>query len=70
VTYGYRGWRLIVFIFFGLVSTLGVNFFSKQIDGLLVLTSYYYWFVSVGVLNLIMLRDEDSDRAKNTIVVK
>lgn len=72
--YGYRGFGdLFVFIFFGLVSTLGVNFlYSKQIDGLLFLPAIAIGFLSVGVLNLNNMRDEVSDRKsnKNTIVVK
>jgi 1,4-dihydroxy-2-naphthoate octaprenyltransferase len=34
--YGYRGWRSICFIFFGLVS-VGFFLYSKQIDAILVL---------------------------------
>jgi 1,4-dihydroxy-2-naphthoate polyprenyltransferase len=72
--YGYRGLGdLFVFIFFGLVSTLGIYFmFSKQLDWLLVLPATAIGLLSVGVLNLNNMRDEDSDRKsnKNTIVVK
>ncbi|HTG66445.1 MAG TPA: 1,4-dihydroxy-2-naphthoate octaprenyltransferase [Flavobacterium sp.] len=72
--YGYRGYGdLFVFIFFGLVSTLGVNFlYSKQIDIELVLPAIAIGFLSVGVLNLNNMRDEASDKkaGKNTIVVK
>lgn len=72
--YGYRGFGdLFVFIFFGLVSTLGVNFlYSKQLDALLFLPAIAIGFLSVGVLNLNNMRDEVSDRKsnKNTIVVK
>jgi len=72
--YGYRGYGdLFVFIFFGLVSTLGVNFlYSKQVDLELVLPAIAIGFLSVGVLNLNNMRDEESDRKvnKNTIVVK
>jgi 1,4-dihydroxy-2-naphthoate octaprenyltransferase len=72
--YGYRGFGdLFVFIFFGLVSTLGVNFlYSKQIDFNLFLPAAAIGFLSVGVLNLNNMRDEASDRKsnKNTIVVK
>lgn len=72
--YGYRGYGdLFVFIFFGLVSTLGVNFlYSKQLDGLLVLPATAIGLLSVGVLNLNNMRDEASDAKsnKNTIVVK
>ena len=72
--YGYRGYGdLFVFIFFGWVSTLGVNFlYSKQLDALLFLPATAIGFLSVGVLNLNNMRDEASDRKsnKNTIVVK
>lgn len=72
--YGYRGFGdLFVFVFFGLVSTLGVNFlYSKQIDFELFLPATAIGFLSVGVLNLNNMRDEASDRKsnKNTIVVQ
>jgi 1,4-dihydroxy-2-naphthoate octaprenyltransferase len=72
--YGYRGYGdVFVFTFFGLVSTFGVYFmFSKQIDWLLLLPASAIGFLSVGVLNLNNMRDEESDRkaGKNTIVVQ
>ncbi|WP_293874198.1 1,4-dihydroxy-2-naphthoate octaprenyltransferase [Flavobacterium sp.] len=72
--YGYRGYGdVFVFIFFGLVSTFGVYFmFTKQIDWLLLLPATAIGFLSVGVLNLNNMRDEDSDRkaGKNTVVVQ
>jgi 1,4-dihydroxy-2-naphthoate octaprenyltransferase len=72
--YGYRGYGdVFVFIFFGIVSTLGVNFmFLKELDWLLFLPATAIGFLSVGVLNLNNMRDEESDRKsnKNTIVVK
>jgi 1,4-dihydroxy-2-naphthoate octaprenyltransferase len=72
--YGYRGFGdIFVFVFFGLVSTLGVNFlYSKQIDIELFLPAMAIGFLSVGVLNLNNMRDEASDRkvGKNTLVVK
>ncbi|WP_395074496.1 1,4-dihydroxy-2-naphthoate octaprenyltransferase [Flavobacterium sp.] len=72
--YGYKGFGdVFVFIFFGLVSTLGVNFlYSKQIDLQLILPACAIGLLSVGVLNLNNMRDEVSDRNsnKNTIVVK
>jgi 1,4-dihydroxy-2-naphthoate octaprenyltransferase len=72
--YGYRGFGdLFVFIFFGMVSTFGVYFmFSKEIDWLLLLPATAIGFLSVGVLNLNNMRDEESDRkaGKNTVVVK
>lgn len=72
--YGYRGYGdAFVFVFFGLVSTLGVNFlYSKEVDYKLFLPAIAIGFLSVGVLNLNNMRDEESDRksGKNTIVVK
>lgn len=72
--YGYKGFGdVFVFVFFGLVSTLGVNFlYSKQFDWQLVLPATAIGLLSVGVLNLNNMRDEASDRkaGKNTIVVK
>ena len=72
--YGYRGYGdIFVFVFFGLVSTMGVYFmFSKQLDWLLMLPATAIGMLSVGVLNLNNMRDESSDRKsnKNTIVVK
>lgn len=72
--YGYKGYGdIFVFVFFGLVSTFGVYFmFSKEIDWLLLLPATAIGFLSVGVLNLNNMRDEESDRkvGKNTFVVK
>ena len=72
--YGYNGFGdIFVFVFFGLVSTLGVNFlYSKQLDLDLFLPAIAIGFLSVGVLNLNNMRDEASDKKanKNTIVVK
>lgn len=72
--YGYSGFGdVFVFIFFGLVSTLGIYFmFAKEMDWLLILPATSIGFLSVAVLNLNNMRDEESDRKsnKNTIVVK
>lgn len=72
--YGYRGYGdVFVFLFFGLVSTFGIYFmFSKTIDWLLLLPATAIGFLSVGVLNLNNMRDEESDKkvGKNTLVVK
>ena len=72
--YGYRGFGdVFVFVFFGLVSTLGVNFlYSKEMDAILILPATAIGFLSVAVLNLNNMRDEASDRksGKNTLVVK
>ena len=72
--YGYRGYGdVFVFVFFGLVSTYGSYFmFAKVFDVNLLLPAIAIGFLSVGVLNLNNMRDEDSDRkvGKNTLVVK
>lgn len=72
--YGYRGFGdIFVFVFFGLVSTLGVNFlYAKQLDFDLFLPAAAIGLLSTGVLNLNNMRDEASDRKsnKNTMVVK
>lgn len=72
--YGYRGYGdIFVFVFFGLVSTFGIYFmFTKAVDALLLLPATAIGFLSVGVLNLNNMRDEESDRkaGKNTLVVK
>jgi 1,4-dihydroxy-2-naphthoate polyprenyltransferase len=72
--YGYKGFGdVFVFIFFGLVSTLGVYFlYSKQLNYGLFLPATAIGFLSVGVLNINNMRDEASDKkaGKNTIVVK
>jgi 1,4-dihydroxy-2-naphthoate polyprenyltransferase len=72
--YGYRGYGdIFVFIFFGIVSTFGIYFmFSKQLDMLLLLPATAIGFLSVGVLNLNNMRDQESDAKanKNTVVVK
>lgn len=74
--YGYRGYGdIFVFVFFGLVSTMGIYFmFAKTLENgyLLLLPATAIGFLSVSVLNLNNMRDEISDRkaGKNTIVVK
>lgn len=72
--YGYRGFGdIFVFVFFGLVSTIGVNFlYSKEAEWLLILPATTIGLLSVGVLNLNNMRDEASDKKsnKNTIVVQ
>jgi 1,4-dihydroxy-2-naphthoate octaprenyltransferase len=72
--YGYKGYGdIFVFVFFGLVSTLGVNFlYSKQFDFVLLLPAIAIGLLSVGVLNLNNMRDQASDTkaGKNTLVVK
>lgn len=72
--YGYNGFGdLFVFIFFGLVSTIGTYFlFAKHIDYLLFYPATAIGLLSVGVLNLNNMRDIVSDKkvGKNTLVVK
>lgn len=72
--YGYSGYGdIFVFVFFGLVSTMGVYFmFTKRLDLHLWLPATSIGFLSVAVLNLNNMRDEESDRKanKNTLVVK
>ncbi|OCB76062.1 1,4-dihydroxy-2-naphthoate octaprenyltransferase [Flavobacterium crassostreae] len=72
--YGYKGFGdLFVFVFFGLVSTLGVHFlYAQQLDPALFMPATAIGLLSVGVLNLNNMRDEASDRAaaKNTLVVQ
>lgn len=72
--YGYKGYGdVFVFVFFGLVSTYGSYFmFAKVFEWTLLLPAIAIGFLSVGVLNLNNMRDEESDRkaGKNTIVVK
>ncbi len=72
--YGYHGFGdVFVFIFFGLVSTLGVHFlYAKQVDLKLFLPAIAIGLLSTGVLNLNNMRDQVSDKKsnKNTIVVK
>lgn len=72
--YGYHGLGdVFVFVFFGIVSVMGMNFlFVKEIDWLLLLPASAIGMLSAGVLNLNNLRDYESDTLaqKNTLVVK
>lgn len=72
--YGYRGLGdIFVFIFFGLVSVIGCYFlFAKHIDPLIILPAISIGLLSVAVLNLNNMRDQQSDAmsGKNTLVVK
>lgn len=71
--YGYHGLGdLMVFIFFGFVSVLGVfSLYSKQFDWMNVLPAVSVGLLSVAVLNLNNMRDYYSDKqaGKNTLVV-
>jgi 1,4-dihydroxy-2-naphthoate octaprenyltransferase len=72
--YGYSGYGdVFVFVFFGLVSVLGVyTLYSKSFDILNVLPAMSIGFLSTAVLNLNNMRDEFNDKkvGKNTLVVK
>ncbi len=71
--YGYKGFGdIFVFVFFGLISTLGSSFlYSKQFYFPLLLPGAAIGLLSAGVLNLNNMRDEASDREsdKKTLVV-
>ena len=72
--YGYKGLGdVMVFIFFGLVSVMGVfSLYSKTIDPLVILPAVAIGLLSVGVLNLNNMRDHENDAqvGKITLVVK
>jgi 1,4-dihydroxy-2-naphthoate octaprenyltransferase len=72
--YGYFGFGdVFVFLFFGLVSVLGVyTFYSKTFDLLNILPAISIGFLSAAVLNLNNMRDRQNDAksGKNTLVVK
>lgn len=71
--YGYNGMGdVMVFIFFGLVSTLGsYSLFTKQFDWSLLGFAAAIGFLSVAVLNLNNMRDHENDErvGKRTLVV-
>ena len=72
--YGYHGMGdLMVFIFFGLVSVLGVySLYSKTFEWINLLPAITIGLLSTAVLNLNNMRDISNDRnsGKNTLVVK
>ncbi|MES2588381.1 MAG: 1,4-dihydroxy-2-naphthoate octaprenyltransferase [Bacteroidota bacterium] len=72
--YGYHGFGdIFVFIFFGLVSVLGVySFYSKSFDWINILPAVTIGLLSTAVLNLNNMRDRINDKkfGKNTLVVK
>ena len=72
--YGYKGWGdVAVFIFFGLVSTVGVYYLNTQvIEPAVFLPASGIGLLSVGVLNVNNIRDRQNDKecGKNTLVVK
>lgn len=71
--YGYHGFGdIMVFIFFGLVSVLGVySLYSKQFEWMNILPACSIGLLSTAVLNLNNMRDIQNDRnsGKNTVVV-
>ena len=72
--YGYRALGdVFVFIFFGLISTLGCYFlFMHRLDHVVILPAISIGLLSVGVLNLNNMRDIDSDTnaGKITLAIK
>jgi 1,4-dihydroxy-2-naphthoate octaprenyltransferase len=72
--YGYNGLGdVMVFIFFGLVSVLGVyTLYTKSFDLSIIGLALTIGLLSVAVLNLNNMRDHENDEkvGKNTLVVK
>jgi len=72
--YGYIGLGdFFVFIFFGLVSVLGVMpLYTNSFDWIFIFPASTIGFLSTAVLNLNNMRDQINDRevGKNTLVVK
>jgi 1,4-dihydroxy-2-naphthoate octaprenyltransferase len=72
--YGYSGFGdLFVFLFFGLLSVCGTYFlYAKTLEFSIFLPAVSIGLLSVGVLNLNNMRDQESDAkaGNNTIVVK
>ncbi|MNY21187.1 1,4-dihydroxy-2-naphthoate octaprenyltransferase [compost metagenome] len=72
--YGYNGLGdVFVFIFFGLVSVMGVYpLFSDSLSRILILPAITIGFLSTAVLNLNNMRDRENDEkvGKRTLVVK
>lgn len=72
--YGYRGLGdVFVFVFFGLVSTLGSYYlYTHSLDLKVVFPAFAVGFLSTAVLNMNNMRDIENDAAmnKNTLVVK
>ncbi|WP_458626356.1 1,4-dihydroxy-2-naphthoate octaprenyltransferase [Winogradskyella sp. PC D3.3] len=72
--YGYRALGdVYVFVFFGLISTLGCYFlFAHRIDHVVILPAISVGLLSVGVLNLNNMRDIESDTnaGKITLAIK
>ena len=72
--YGYNGMGdLFVFLFFGLVSVLGVYpLFGNELSWIIILPAITIGNYSTAVLNLNNMRDQENDALveKNTVVVK
>jgi 1,4-dihydroxy-2-naphthoate octaprenyltransferase len=72
--YGYSGFGdLFVFMFFGLLSTIGAYFlYTKNIDLKIIYPAISVGLLSVAVLNLNNMRDIKNDKKsnKNTFAVK
>ncbi len=72
--YGYKGLGdIFVFVFFGLVSTLGSYYlFGHSLDWQIVFPAMAIGLLSVAVLNMNNMRDVENDTImnKNTLVVK
>jgi len=72
--YGYNGFGdLFVFLFFGLVSVLGVYpLFGNELSWIIILPAITIGNYSTAVLNLNNMRDQENDAlvGKNTVVVK
>jgi 1,4-dihydroxy-2-naphthoate octaprenyltransferase len=72
--YGYYGLGdIMVFLFFGIVSVLGVYpLYAKSIDWIILLPACSIGLLSAAVLNLNNMRDRTNDAksGKNTLVVK
>lgn len=72
--YGYRGLGdVFVFVFFGLVSTLGSYYlYTHSLDLKVLFPAFAVGFLSTAVLNMNNMRDIENDAAmnKNTLVVK
>lgn len=69
--YGYNGMGdVMVFIFFGLVSVLGVySLYAKQFDWSLLGLAYGIGLLSIAVLNLNNMRDHENDKTVNKITI-
>lgn len=72
--YGYSGFGdIFVFVFFGLVGVLGSYFlYAKSLNLQVFFPAFTVGLLSVAVLNLNNMRDEENDKrsGKNTLVVR